>query len=89
MTFHKRFSFGAVILSIAIAALFFARKMPSIMDAKKYEVKKKDLAIRVSGTSTGAIKADISMTRRSSSPTSLPATLTARWAGGLWAFLRA
>jgi RND family efflux transporter MFP subunit len=59
MTVHKKFSFWAIVLIIAIAALFSARKMLSSIEVKGYEVKKKDLVISVTGTSTGTVKADI------------------------------
>jgi RND family efflux transporter MFP subunit len=59
MTVHKKLSFWAVVLIAAVVALFFVRKMLSRIEVKSYEVKKKDLIISVTGTSTGTVKADI------------------------------
>ncbi len=59
MTVHKKFSFWAIVLVLVVTGLFTAKKMLSSIEVKGFAVKKKDLVISVTGTSTGTVKADI------------------------------
>jgi len=58
MVFYKKLSFYLIFLSVFILAFFLYRSTLRGLDVNGYLLKKKDLVISVTGTSTGTIKAD-------------------------------
>lgn len=58
MVLYKKISFWLIIIVIIIPAFFLYKATLKGMEVNGYLVKKKDLVISVTGTSTGTIKAD-------------------------------
>jgi multidrug efflux pump subunit AcrA (membrane-fusion protein) len=58
MALNKKISFYLILLVVIIAVYFIYRTAFKRLEVNGYEVKKKDLVISVTGTSTGTIKAD-------------------------------
>ncbi len=58
MAFHKKISFYLILLTVIIPIVFIYRATLRGLEVNGYQVKKKDLVISVTGTSTGTVKAD-------------------------------
>lgn len=58
MAFHKRISFWIFAVAAVIALFFVARKYLERIEVKGYEIRKQDLTLTVTATSTGTVKAD-------------------------------
>jgi HlyD family secretion protein len=58
MVFYKKLSFYLILLAVIIPAFFLYKSTLRGLEVNGYQVKKKDLVISVTGTSTGTIKAD-------------------------------
>jgi len=58
MVLHKKISFYLILLAVIIPAFVIYRATLNGLEVNGYQVKKKDLVISVTGTSTGTIKAD-------------------------------
>lgn len=58
MVFYKKISFYLILLAVIIPAFFLYKSTLHGLEVNGYQVKKKDLVISVTGTSTGTIKAD-------------------------------
>jgi multidrug resistance efflux pump len=58
MIYFKRAWFWLVLFILALAAFLYGRSTLARIEVKGYEVKKNELVISVTGTSTGTIKAD-------------------------------
>ena len=58
MVLYKKISFWLILLVVIIPAFFLYKATLRGLEVNGYLVKKKDLVISVTGTSTGTIKAD-------------------------------
>lgn len=58
MVFYKKISFYLILLAVIITVFFLYRSTVSRLEVNGYLLKKRDLVISVTGTSTGTIKAD-------------------------------
>ncbi|MBI5074534.1 MAG: efflux RND transporter periplasmic adaptor subunit [Nitrospirae bacterium] len=58
MVIHKKVSVYLILLAVIIPLVFIYRATSRGLEVNGYQVKKKDLVISVTGTSTGTVKAD-------------------------------
>ncbi len=58
MSFYRKFSFWFILAILSVAAFFFLKKSLSSVEVKTYTVKRQELLITVTATSTGTIKSD-------------------------------